>query len=170
VVNLFDSSRPGHILIGKEWVGVDVHLLPGIFKERTGQEMRIISPSDLRLTEDLDSPTGYHLSCTIKDSEELERVWQISLDIVQAEILELSPEILREVARICINDLRSIFLLHDKRFLGIILEEIGNLSEQGVVDLKEARLLRESIAPTYIPGSAAWLEAISSPSAKGDWC
>ncbi|UKZ49282.1 hypothetical protein TrVGV298_003527 [Trichoderma virens] len=166
VVNLFDSSRPGHILLGKQWIGFDVHLLPDIFKQRTGQEMRIISPSDLRLTEDSSSPTGYHLSCTIKDSEELERVWQISMDMVQAEIREFTPEILREIARICINDLRSIFLLHDKRFLGIVLEELDTLLEAGVIDSTEAQLLKESIAPTYVPGSAGWQAAISSPNAK----
>ncbi|UKZ68390.1 uncharacterized protein TrAtP1_009429 [Trichoderma atroviride] len=166
VVSLFDSSHPGHILLGKQWIGFDVHLLPGKFKQRTGHEMRIISPSDLRLTEDSESPTGYHLSCIIKDSEELERVWQISLDMVQTEIQEFSPEILREIARICTNDLRSVFLLHDKRLLGIVLEEVDNLVEQGVVDSVEAQLLKESIAPTYVPGSAGWNEAISSPNAK----
>ncbi|PON23690.1 hypothetical protein TGAM01_v207337 [Trichoderma gamsii] len=148
------------------WIGFDVHLLPDKFKQRTEHEMRIISPSDLRLTEDSESPTGYHLSCTITASEELERVWQISLDMVQAEIQEFSPEMLREIARICINDLRSVFLLHDKRFLGIVLEDVGNLLEQGVVDSMEAQLLKESIAPTFVPGSAGWHEAISSPNAK----
>lgn len=128
--------------------------------------MRIISPSDLSLTEDSDSSTGYHLSCTINDGEELERVWQISLDMVQAEIQEFSPEILREIARICTNDLRSVFLLHDKRLLGIVLEEVDSLLEQGVVDSMEAQLLRESIAPTYVPGSAGWHEAVFSSNAK----
>ncbi|RFU73926.1 taurine catabolism dioxygenase [Trichoderma arundinaceum] len=166
VVNLFDSSHPGHILLGTQWTGFDVHLLPKIFKQRTGQEMRIISPSDLRLTEDTSSPTGYHLSCTAKDSGQPERVWQISMDMVQAEIREFSPEILREIARICTNDLRSVFLLHDKRFLGIVLEELDSLLEAGVVDLVEAQLLKESIAPTYVPGSAGWHAAIHSPNAK----
>ncbi|KAL7788112.1 hypothetical protein V8C43DRAFT_323898 [Trichoderma afarasin] len=166
VVNLFDPSHPGHILLGKQWIGFDIHLLPDIFKQRTGQEMRIISPSDLRLTEDSSSPTGYHLSCAVKDSEELERVWQISIDMVQAEIREFSPEILREIARICTNDLRSIFLLHDKRFLGIILEELDSLLEAGVVDSMEDQLLKESIAPTYVPGSTGWHAAISSPNSK----
>ncbi|PNP54682.1 hypothetical protein THARTR1_04887 [Trichoderma harzianum] len=166
VVKLFDSSHPGHILLGKQWLGFDVHLLPGIFKQRTGQEMRIISPSDLRLTEDSSSPTGYHLSCAVKDSEELERVWQISIDMVQAEFREFSPEMLREIGRICTNDLRSIFLLHDKRFLGIMLEELDSLLEAGVVDSLEAQLLKESIAPTYVPGSAGWQAAISSPNSK----
>lgn len=128
--------------------------------------MRIISPSDLRLTEDSSSPTGYHLSCTIKDSEELERVWQISIDMVQAEIREFSPEVLREIARICINDLRSIFLLHDKRFLGIVLEELDGLLEAGVMDAMETQLLKESIAPTYVPGSVGWQAATSSSNSK----
>ncbi|KAL7919893.1 hypothetical protein ACQKWADRAFT_299944 [Trichoderma austrokoningii] len=165
-ISLFDTSHHAHILLGKQWKGFDVHLLPSMFKQRTGHEMRIISPSDLRLTPDSASPTGYHLSCTIQDSEELERVWQISLDIVQTEMQEFSPEMLREIARICINDLRSVFLLHDKRLLAIVLEELDSLLEQGVVDTMEAQLLKESIAPSYVPGSAGWHKAISSPNAK----
>lgn len=102
----------------------------------------------------------------MKDSEELERVWQISLEMVQGEIQEFSPEILREIARICTNDLRSVFLLHDKRMLGIVLEEVDNLLKQGVLDSFEVQLLKESIAPTYIPGSASWRQAISSQNAK----
>lgn len=168
MVSLFDSSRPGHVLLGTQWGGFDVHLLPDIFKQRTGQEMRIISPSDLRLTEDASSPTGYHLSCVVKDSDELERVWQISIDMEQVEIREISPEVLREIARICTNDLRSIFLLHDKRFLGIVLEELDGLLEAGVVDSMEVQLLKESIAPTYVPGSAGWHAAISSPNSKDE--
>lgn len=147
-------------------MGFDIHLLPDMFKQRTGHEMWIISPSDLRLTEDSSSPTGYHLSSTKNDSEELERVWQIGLEMVQGEIQEFSSEILREIARICTNDLRSVFLLHDKRMLGIVLEEVDGLLEQAVLDSIEAQLLRESIAPTYIPGSTGWREAISSQNAK----
>ncbi|KAK5998916.1 hypothetical protein PT974_01300 [Cladobotryum mycophilum] len=168
IFKLFDSSRPAHVLMGSEWPGFDVHLLPALFKAKNRPTMRIISPADLHLTPDIDSPTGYHLSCTVRDSasgsETQERVWQLSLDIVQAELGAIDMDILKEISRICINDLRSIYLLHDKRFMGIILEEIDNMVEAGTIDTTEARTLREGIAPTYLPGSAGWISAMASDS------
>lgn len=127
-----------------------------MFKQRTAQQIRIISPSDPRLTEDSSSPTGYHLSCTIKDSEELERVWKISLDMVQTETREFSPEILREMARICTNDLRSVFLFHDKRLLGIVLEEVNSLLEQGVVKFRGSSVAKRKHC-AYLCLRFSWL-------------
>ncbi|KAL7939963.1 hypothetical protein V8C42DRAFT_339008 [Trichoderma barbatum] len=170
ILSMFDASHPGHILMGSEWKGIDVHVLPNLFHGKTGQPMRVISPVQLRLTPDSSSPTGYHLSCTVVDPESgneiEERVWQMALEIVQGELRDLDPDVMREIARVCINDFRTYFLLHDKRLLAIILEELNNLLTLGVLTADEAQLLREGIVPSYLPGSQGWRETIASPATK----
>lgn len=54
----------------------------------------------------------------------------------------------------CINDMRSILLVHDKRMLGILLEELPSLQEAGILTAEEVSTLQDGIVPTLIPGSS----------------
>ena len=84
----------------------------------------------------------------------LERVYQVGLELKQHELRVLPAPVLREISLCCFNDLRTIFLVHDKRMLGIVLQELSNLVEvQKVLTAPQADILRQGIAPTMIPGS-----------------
>lgn len=54
----------------------------------------------------------------------------------------------------CFNDLWTIFLVHDERMLGIVLEALDSLVKQHrLFSPAKAEVLRHSIAPTMYPGS-----------------
>lgn len=89
---------------------------------------------------------------------------------MQAErkLLELPQEILRHLALNSVNDMRSIFLVHDKRLLGIILQELNDLvNKHGVLTTKQSHILQEGIAPTIISGSSE-LEELVRQSAQSN--
>lgn len=118
----------------------------------------MITPSDLRLVPSPLSATGSMLYCVVgvetTGTEVLERVHQLGLELHQHELRSLSPSLLREIARCSFNDLRTIFLVHDKRILGLVLEELDALvSVQKVLTSSQAEILRCGITPTIIPGS-----------------
>ena len=154
---LFNPSLPLHLLKGEE-AGLDIHLFIPFVQSVTGRKPSLIRPSDLRLIRNPLSPTGFELYCVTEvDSEGhevLERIHQVGLELHQHELRALSPAMLREISACCFNDLRTIFLVHDKRMLGIILQELGNLVEvQKIMTLAQAATLRRGIAPTMIAGS-----------------
>ena len=106
----------------------------------------------------LDSPTGYDLCCVAaenpNDGEGLERIHQIGLELHQHELRALSQALLRELALRCFNDFRTIFLVHDKRMLGIVLQELNSLvTRRNLFSPVEADILRHAITPTINPGS-----------------
>lgn len=118
----------------------------------------MIAPSDLRLVPCSLSATGFMLYCVVKKqrsgTEVLERIHQLGLELHQHELRSLSPSLLREIAKCCFNDLRTILLVHDKRMLGLVLEELDALvNVQQVLTSSQAEILRCGITPTIIPGS-----------------
>jgi alpha-ketoglutarate-dependent taurine dioxygenase len=158
-----DFDKPLHLLKGSE-AGYDIHLFKSYFQERFGLKTRFIKPSDLRLVPNKDVEHGSILYCTPEHphfdvsrelpSEGLEQVHQVFLELHQHELQNLGSEILKALAPICFNDLRTIFLVHDKRMLGVVLHELDSLViEHKVVKNDEALILRRSIVPTFIPGS-----------------
>ena len=156
-MSLFDPALPLHLLKGKE-DGLDIHLFISYVESATSRKPRMIMPADLRLIPDPHAFTGNTLYCAIaKDAEGheiLERVYQMGLELHQAELLSMRPEMLREVALCCFNDLRTIFLVHDKRMLGIVLQELHSLvHKEKVLTPAQADTLHRGITPTIIPGS-----------------
>ena len=156
-MSLFDQALPLHLLKGEE-DGLDIHLFISYVESVTSRKPRLVTPADLRLIPDPRAPTGNTLHCAIaKDpegNEILERVYQVGLELHQAELLSMRPELLREVALCCFNDLRTIFLVHDKRMLGIVLQELQSLvHKEKVLTPAQAETLRRGITPTIIPGS-----------------
>lgn len=156
-MSLFDPSRPLHLLKGDE-AGFDFNMFAPFVESITEKRPRLIHVSDLRLLPCKSSATGFALYCTSRPGrsgvENLERIYQVGLELRQDELRSLSAPILRELSRCCFNDLRSIFLVHDKRMLGIVLQELEDLvSVQRIMTVNEADTLRRGIALTIVPGS-----------------
>ena len=156
-MSLFDPSLPLHILKGDE-PGLDIHLFISYVQSVTGRKPNLVKPSDLRLASCPLSPTGYTLECVAgldpNGNEILERVYQVGLELHQYELRSLPTSLLREICLRCFNDLRTIFLVHDKRMLGIVLQELENLVDvQRILSPTQAETLRRGITLTVIPGS-----------------
>jgi hypothetical protein len=67
----------------------------------------------------------------------------------------MDPILLRKIATCCINDFRNILLLHDKRILGIVLDELDDLKARNVVTKEEGVKLKNGLAETLLPGTVA---------------
>lgn len=156
---MFDPSLPLHLLKGEEW-GIDIHLFIPFFHSITGRKPILIGTCDLRLCPCNLSSTGFTLKWVAgidaHGEEILESVYQIGLELHQRELRALPAAVLREISLRCCNDLRTIFLVHDKRMLGIILQELDNLVKvHKILTCAQAETLRRAITPTINPGSRA---------------
>lgn len=150
---------------------MDIHMFVDVFKRRMGYAPRIISPADLRLVPDHRSKSGYKLYAVVNEpergnttpnvssfsftsnGEQVEEIYQVGLELHQRELLAMSPEMLREISMRCFNDMRTILLVHDKRMLGIIKQELAKQAFLGIITKRQALILDRSIADTYLPGS-----------------
>ncbi|KAI1495905.1 hypothetical protein F5X99DRAFT_402068 [Biscogniauxia marginata] len=167
--SLFDPSVPLHLLIGEE-AGMDIHMLIDAAQERFGVTPRLISPSDLRLEANLEGNRRYRLCCLAhrngdakmfpspttfinSKGETVEEIQQVGLELHQHELFALSQDMLRQISLCCFNDLRTILLVHDKRMLGIVKQELEQLVQAQVLTPEQARILDEGIVDTFIPGS-----------------
>lgn len=92
--------------------------------------------------------------------EYLEEIHQVGLELHQNEILALSYEMLREISLRCFNDMRTLLLVHDKRMLGIVLEELDSLMARDILTPSEAGRLQQGICHTVIPGSTQMAQFI----------
>jgi hypothetical protein len=169
--DLFDPDSPVHFVKESQGFPSDSPLF-GFIEERTGRRPRTVRPGDLRLVPSATSQTGFTLCCvwgadpTVKtppgsilevDGEMLETVHQVGLQLYDFELFSLSPEMVRHIAACCRNDPRSVFIAHDKRILGIILQELDSLVyTQRVLSPAQAQTLREHIIPAILPGTAAF--------------
>ncbi|KAF7893594.1 uncharacterized protein EAF02_001132 [Botrytis sinoallii] len=163
-ISLFQTGVSLHLLKGKE-PGMDIHMLLHIVQQRFGFRPKIITPAQLRLLP-FDDGSGYKLCCLVgrneetsplawrtNDNEVVEEIYQVGLELHQSELLALEPEMLRQISLRCFNDLRSIFLTHDKRMLGILKQELNSLVTRCVITGAQAKILDQGIADTYLPGS-----------------
>ncbi|CAG8135752.1 unnamed protein product [Penicillium salamii] len=171
---LFDPETPLHLLKGTEG-GHDILMFLECAERRTGVIPRIISPQDLRLVSDPASKTGYKLCCVIdveqalsentkhpkssvftdqETGEVLEVIDQVALELHQHELRALSTDMIQHISERCFNEFRSLFLVHDKRMLGIIHQELDSLSHKhGILTRRQADVLRRGIVHTILPGS-----------------
>ncbi|KAI1826002.1 hypothetical protein F4861DRAFT_499810 [Xylaria intraflava] len=164
---LFKPDTPLHFLKGKE-KGIDIHMLIKAAEQVFGITPRLISPSDLRLEPDGENTGKYRLCCLassdIKMSPEpltftndkgeiVEEIKQVGLELHQHELFSLPREMLRQLSLRCFNDLRSVLLVHDKRMLGIVKQELPQLVQTHVLTPAQGRALHKGIADTFIPGS-----------------
>ncbi|KAH6951991.1 hypothetical protein DER45DRAFT_605913 [Fusarium avenaceum] len=129
---LFDPTTPIHFVVEPAEVPPDSPLF-GLVEQQTGFRPRSVCSSSFRVVPCDKSWTGFDLYC---------------------ELLALEPVMVREIARRCVNDLRSVFIAHDKRILGIIHQELHDLvHKHKVITEGQARILKEGIIPTILPES-----------------
>ncbi|KAJ5407253.1 hypothetical protein N7465_008537 [Penicillium sp. CMV-2018d] len=165
--SLFDTSKTLHILKGQE-SGIDIWMLAWAVEKRTGISPRFIRPEDLRLVACSEALLGQRLCCVIPDDsnvsststvfqsngERLEEIHQVNLELHQSELRAMPTDILRHLSLRCFNDMRTIFLVHDKRMLGLVLQELDSLVyRHKVLTPAQAEILQEGISTTFIPGS-----------------
>ncbi|KAJ5836572.1 hypothetical protein N7447_002598 [Penicillium robsamsonii] len=165
---LYDPQSPVYLLKGKEH-GYDIHLYAHYASQHLGQRIRFIAPEELKLIPCHQSRGGYKLYCLVdphspanesnatllhtEAGEILEEINQVGLELHQDEILALSDEMLQQVSLRCFNDMRTVLLVHDKRMLGIVLEELDSLVVRKILLPSEASLLDRGICHTILPGS-----------------
>ncbi|KAI1409892.1 hypothetical protein F5Y13DRAFT_181745 [Hypoxylon sp. FL1857] len=169
LLNLFKPDLPLHLLKGEE-PGIDIYMFIDAVQRHLGVTPRLISPSDLRLLPDPQSDGGYRLCCLAKDNGEVrfdsgnstlttpegeivEEIQQVGLELHQRELFALQPEILRQISLRCFNDMRTILLVHDKRMLGIVKQELQSLVTRGVLTAAQAHVLDDGVVDTILPGS-----------------
>ena len=187
--NLVRLDRPLHLLKGEER-GIDIHMFVDFLQRRLGLSPRIIAPEELRLVPDGEAPLGYKLCCLAPrlkyphdspaqtglmsfNGELVEEIYQVGLELHQHELLALPKETLRAISLRCFNDLRTIFLVHDKRMLGIVREELDSLVGRSVLSEAQADILRNGIAETFLPGSPEVKEllqrSLEDPGLRNDY-
>ncbi|OBT81496.1 hypothetical protein VE02_09881 [Pseudogymnoascus sp. 03VT05] len=159
---MFDINSPIHLLKSSE-IGIDIHLLEYYLRERCGLKVQFIKPEQLRLVPNTSWGSNSTLWCAIltdkgssedkEDSTEwrlispegeiLEQVHQVALELHQSEMESLGQDMLKDLAPLCVNNLRTIYLVHDKRMLA-----------------DEAEMLQNGIAQTILAGSSELKELI----------
>ncbi|KAF9873892.1 hypothetical protein CkaCkLH20_08626 [Colletotrichum karsti] len=160
--NLFRREHPLHLLKGEE-NGIDIHMFVDVVRRRFGVTPRLITPADLRLLSDASSRTGYRLCCVAEkgaptgfeaaNGEIWEEIHQVGLELHQRELAAMERQMLREVSLRCFNDMRTILLVHDKRMLGIVKQEIPHLVASEVLTPAQGKALDRGIVDTILPGS-----------------
>lgn len=162
---LFRIDAPLHILRDEE-PGIDVHMLFQDLSSRFGVKARFVRPADLRLLPDpidtgrkklycalKSNANGTHNNLTASREEPVEEIIQLGMELLQHEMRELSTEMLRHISLVCFNDMRTILLVHDKRMLGIVRQELGPLVARKVITKAQAGILDKRIAETILPCS-----------------
>ena len=133
-VSLLAGEKKLVILKGEER-GYDIHVLAEQARRR-GQEVLWLSPADLAR----------------RSAGNLRALWagaRVILELHQHEILSLSEEHLEALhCSDYFNDLRTVFCVHDKRFLGLLCDREFLRGRLGPED---GAFLAERIAGTFFP-------------------
>lgn len=156
LLGLFDPELPIHLVRGRD--NLERQEFSYLAEQKTGLRPKLVSISDLQLKPDPSSPTGYALYYGCKgpgrDEQKIERVYQVALSLFPEEFKLLSQDMLRHLAKLSVNDLRTSLLVNDERFLGIILQEVEDLiNKHKILTPEQGRILQEGIVPTFLPGS-----------------
>ncbi|KAM0670347.1 hypothetical protein ACQRIU_000742 [Beauveria bassiana] len=161
LLGLFQHDKPLHLLKGEER-GMDIQMFVYAVQQRLGTAPRLITPADLRLAPDahgrttlccLASPDAAGTLLRSAAGEPVEEIHQVGLELRQHEFLQLDRDVWRHLSLRCFNDMRTVLLVHDKRMLGIVLQELDNLVARGVLTPAQAAALDRGIAHTILPGS-----------------
>ncbi|KAF4445339.1 hypothetical protein F53441_10888 [Fusarium austroafricanum] len=145
IMSFFDPEKP-LFTIRDKWPGADSRLLSSL---NTTHPVKAVRPQDLELRPDESSPTGFALW----DKATNTHLEQWLIEMLQEEYAVLEPAVARQLALSPLNDLRTVFIVHDKRLLGIIPEELPNMVSRGVLTAEEADIVASGIIQTLNPGS-----------------
>ncbi|RBR05716.1 uncharacterized protein FIESC28_11305 [Fusarium coffeatum] len=148
LISLFDPEKPVFTIRGN-WPGADSKLLSAANVARNRSPVDAVDPKNLEVRPDDASPTG--LSLWDKTTETHLEQWII--EMLQPEYSELDPAVAQQLALSPANDLRTVFIVHDKRLLGIIPEELPGIVSRGVLTAEEAEIVAAGITQTINPGS-----------------
>lgn len=159
--SLIDKSKPVAVLIKKGLK--DLHCL-ALFSCYY-PNVRFVDPSELRLIPSPASPSGVAITDNIGIIE------QFILELHQEEIEALDDELLLEIGKVCWNDLRTIYLAHDKRMLGLIRKELYWLIQWGKITPAQAVILENGLIETYTPSDKmwGWVADRTVPGEKDKW-
>lgn len=80
----------------------------------------------------------------------------------------IDTDTLHQLATCCTNDFRDILLIHDKRLLGILREELLALVTRGVLTEHERNLLEEATIETLIPGAPKMKDLLTKSKTNND--
>lgn len=130
---LFVPHLPVVILKGKE-PGSDIYLAAKAF-ESLGYTVRFTSPEELCISQGiLSDRNGF--------------IQQAIVELHQDEIESLSDEVLFALAEVprCLNDLRTIFIVHDKRLLAILSD--SEIMKKWL-DEADIRILQSTIIKSF---------------------
>ncbi|PTD07366.1 hypothetical protein FCULG_00006087 [Fusarium culmorum] len=163
LMSMFDPEKPLFTIRG-DWPGADSKTLSGANVRRNRPPVEAVDPKNLEVREDKLSPTG--LSLWDKSTDTHVRQWII--EMLQEEYATLEPAVAQQLARSPLNDLRTVFIVHDKRLLGIIPEELPGMVARGVLTAEEAGIVAAGIAHTINPGSEGLQTLIKESEANPD--
>ncbi|KAM3436717.1 hypothetical protein NHJ13734_004959 [Beauveria thailandica] len=170
LLDMFCHGQPLHLLKGEE-NGIDIGMFIHAVHDRLGTEPRLIAPADLRLV--ADETTGRTRLCCLAtrgassddgdtfhtaEGETVEEIHQVGLELHQHELAALGGEMRRQLSLRCFNDMRTVLLVHDKRMLGIVGQELHTLVARGVLTPAQAAILDRGMAQTILPGSPELLQ------------
>lgn len=163
---------------------MDIHMFIDFLSRHLGITPRLITPSDLRLVRSSEGVNGYKLCCLVQNTDNnapsfaprlyteagelVEEIQQVGLELHQREIFGMEPEMLRQVSMRCFNDMRTVLLVHDKRMLGILRQEIPSLVARNVLTPTQGEALTKGIADTILPGSPEMQRLIQTCQADGE--
>lgn len=94
---------------------------------------------------------------------------QCSVELFQDELRVIDTDTLHQLATCCTNDFRESLLIHDKRLLCILREELPNLVKRGVLTEDERNILQNSTIETIIPGSPAMTDILEHSKKDQDY-
>lgn len=156
ILGQFDADKPIHIIRGRD--RLDRQDFVQLVKLRTGICPRYVSLEDLEIKPDTSAATSFSLCCSRslieQDQGPPEKIYQAVPTLFPDEFSLLSQDILQQLGRLSVNDLRVSLLVNDQRFLGIVLQELDSLSSKhGILTPDEAKTLQDGIVPTLLPGS-----------------
>ncbi|CAF3692881.1 unnamed protein product [Rotaria sp. Silwood1] len=154
----FDTKKPMFILKSKEY-GYDIHLFQQYWTKKYSQSCLFIDPKQLIIENKnlFDKTTNYSIE-------------QFILELHQDEILQLSDEIIELLIKNnqlnYMNDLRTIFIVHDKRLFSLLsnqqfLYSLVNNSQNTFTQL---------IPITYVINKIPYYLKDSIINNKQDWC
>lgn len=178
-------DKPLFIVRGRE-PGYDINVYQHTYLGKSNKQLAkgtiIVHPGDLCTTSPFDSSEKKlfvnrqytDVPCTSAQKDEYLEIDQLILELHQDELLSLPLPILKQIAkRTVFNDLRTIFLVHDKRMLGIIRQELPGLEERKILTNSQATLLSENIAETLIPSCSEYTTLYNVferfPETRHDW-
>lgn len=151
IMRYFDSSKP-LFCVREQWPGLDSRVLLALFQKEYGQPVANVRPQDLEARPDPDTPTGYALW----DGATNTKMEQWVNELIQKEwndACERDWRVGQQLALTPLNDFRTTMLVHDKRLLGILPEELPGMVERGVLSADEAETVGRAIPETLNPGS-----------------